>query len=165
MFKTRKSGEARVLAAGKQGMGRIPLAHTCPGVVRYTPRPGFANGAMSALQPSPRGRRLPKIHTKGMAWRVASREPCTQFLAILHRFYSGVCGLDCPSAALRARHFAAAWLQHRVTNIKRLCLAARACMARVTRPGQNCAQPAIGASRRGDGRLKRRLTTLRGQTA
>ena len=80
MFKTRKSGEARVLAAGKQGMGRIPLAHTCPGVVRYTPRPGFANGAMSALQPSPRGRRLPKIHTKGMAWRVASREACKVFL-------------------------------------------------------------------------------------
>ena len=77
-------------------MGRIPLAHTCPGVVRYTPRPGFANGAMSALQPSPRGRRLPKIHTKGMAWRVASREACTQILGQSARFFWGRLSVTLP---------------------------------------------------------------------
>ena len=102
--------------AGKQGMGRIPLAHTCPGVVRYTPRPGFANGAMSALQPSPRGRRLPKIHTKGMAWRVASREACTQILAIL-RFLWGRLSVTLPQrraacTSLRCRLAAASCDQY-----------------------------------------------------
>ena len=119
VFKTRKSGEARVLACLPQGNREWGESHwlTPAVVVRYTPRPGFANGAMSALQPSPRGRHLPKIHTKGMAWRVASREACTQFLAILHRFLWGRLSVTLPQrraacTSLRCRLAAASCDQY-----------------------------------------------------